>query len=59
MQTIEFIPAEWLERSAWAAHCGQRLQVYSRTAEVERRLRTRRSADMALLLQSLLVEKAA
>jgi hypothetical protein len=59
MHAVEFIPAEWLERSAWAAHCGQRLQVYSRAAEIERRVRTRRTADVGLLLQSLLLEKAA
>jgi len=34
---VEFIPAEWLERSMWAAVCGERLEVYSRPVRIERR----------------------
>jgi len=45
MHTIEFIPAEWLERAAWAAHCGERMAVYSRPVQVERRWGQRRAAE--------------
>jgi len=34
---VEYTPAEWLERSAWAASYGERLVVYSRPIQVERR----------------------
>lgn len=34
---VEFIPAEWLERSVWAASRGERLAVYSRPVRIERR----------------------
>ena len=27
MHSVEHIPADWLERAAWAAHCGERLIV--------------------------------
>jgi len=45
MHTIEYIPAEWLERAAWAAHCGEHLIVYSRPIEIERRHGERRTTD--------------
>lgn len=34
---VEFIPAEWVERSCWAAARGERLAVYSRPVQIERR----------------------
>lgn len=34
---VEFIPSEWLARSAWAASYGERLVVYSRPVHIERR----------------------
>lgn len=39
---VEFIPVTWLERAAWAAGCGERLVVYSRSVAVERRWGERR-----------------
>lgn len=51
MHTVEFIPANWLEFSAWNAAHGQRLYAYSRTIDVERRVldipvvRERRQAE--------------
>jgi len=42
MHTVEFIPADWLERPIL----------------VERRVSTRRAADVTLLLQSLLSAQA-
>jgi hypothetical protein len=59
MHEVEFIPAEWLERSLWAAMHGQTLLCYSRPLMVERRIQTRRTADVALLIQSVLLAKAA
>jgi hypothetical protein len=50
MHVVEFIPADWLERAA----CWPGLTVYSRPVAVERRVRTRRTADVELLLRSLL-----
>lgn len=50
MHVVEFIPADWLERAA----CWPGLRVYSRPVAVERRIRTRRAADVELLLRSLL-----
>ncbi len=50
---VEFIPASWLERAAWAARCGERLEVYSRPIVIERRVSTRRKADVEHLLRSL------
>ena len=58
MHITEFIPAEWLERSAWTASRGERLQIYTRPMQMERRVCTRRTADVEMLLKSLL-EKAA
>jgi len=54
MHVIEFIPADWLERAA----CWPGLIVYSRPAEVERRVRTLRAAGVELLLRSLLPVEA-
>ena len=45
MHTTEYIPADWLERAAWAAHCGQRLTVYSRPIQIERRHGERRTSN--------------
>ena len=59
MHTIEFIPAHWLEQSAWAAVTGNTLLCCSRTVERDRRVQTRRAADVSLLLQTLLSPKAA
>ncbi len=42
---VQFIPAEWLERSAWAASYGERLQVYSRAINIERRWGERRADE--------------
>ena len=50
MHTVEFISAVWLERAA--AFPG--LTIYSRPVEIERRIRSRRVADVELLLRSLL-----
>ena len=50
MSIVEFIPADWLERAAWWPG----LTVYSRPVAIERRIRTRRAADVELLLRSLL-----
>jgi len=48
--TVEFIPAEWMERAAfWPG-----LVVYSRPVQIERRIQTRRTSDVELLLRSLL-----
>jgi hypothetical protein len=50
MCVIEFIPAAWLERAAfWPG-----LVVYSRPVQIERRIQTRRTTDVALLLRTLL-----
>lgn len=38
MHEIQFIPAHWLEQSAWTARCGECLIVYSRTLTIKRRL---------------------
>jgi hypothetical protein len=54
MHVIEFVPADWLERAAWWPG----LIVYRRPVEVERRVRTRRAADVEMLLRSLLSEQA-
>jgi hypothetical protein len=54
MHMIEFVPAHWLERSAWAASGGNTLLCYSRLAEIERRVQTRRTSDVELLLKTLL-----
>lgn len=59
MHTVEFIPADWLERSAWTAFIGGTLVCYSKPIQVERRINTRRVADVELLLRSLLLPKAA
>ena len=48
MLTVEYIPAEWLERSAWAASYGEALICYSRPIEIERRQTVRRTADRAV-----------
>jgi len=45
MHTTEYIPADWLERAAWAAHCGQRLTVNSRPIQIERRHGERRTSN--------------
>lgn len=48
MHGVEYIPEDWLERAAWAARCGERLDVYSRPVQTERRLGAgRRSTDPA------------
>jgi hypothetical protein len=50
MHTVEFIPADWLERAAfWPG-----LTVYSRPVQIERRIQTRRAADVELLLRTLI-----
>ena len=55
MHTIEFIPADWLERAAWWPG----LVVYSRPVTVERRQQVRRASDRTEdLLRSLLSEQA-
>ncbi len=69
MHTIEFIPADWLERAAWAAHCGERMAVYSRPVQIERRWGRRRADerpgigrrtdDPAIPFQSLRLEELA
>jgi hypothetical protein len=59
MHTVNFIPTDWLERSAWAAVCGECLLVYGRPIQIERRVQTRRTADVELLLKTLLLAKAA
>ena len=48
MFTVEYIPAEWLARSAWAASYGEVLICYSRPIEIERRQAVRRTADRAV-----------
>lgn len=45
MHSVEYIPADWLERAAWAAHCGERMAVYSRPVEIERRWGERRVSE--------------
>ena len=50
MCIVEYIPADWLERAA----CWPGIMVYSRPLAIERRIRTRRTADVELLLRSLL-----
>ena len=52
MYAVQFIPAVWLERSAWSCHCGERLMCYSRPLEVERR-RNERSELSTFLLKLL------
>ena len=70
MDTVEYIPAEWLERAAWAASRGEPLMVYSRPVQIERRhvIRRaevrygagRRGADESVpLFQSLRLEELA
>ena len=59
MHTVEFIPENWLERSAWTASIGSTLMCYSKPVQIERRINTRRTADVELLLRSLLLPKAA
>jgi len=55
MHTTEFIPAGWLEHAAWVMHRGERLVVYSRPIEVERRVNVRRNEDrVERMLLSLL-----
>ncbi len=49
MHVIEYIPVGWLERAAWWPG----LVVYSRPLAIERRIRTRRTADVDLMLRSL------
>ena len=57
---VEFIPTEWLARSAWAASRGERLVVYSRPVSVERRwhdipiVRDRRAKESCDTVESLL-----
>jgi len=64
MHTTEYIPADWLERAAWAAHCGERMEVYSRPVQIERRHAERRTADRqktdepVTVFQSLQLEEA-
>lgn len=54
MCVVEFIPAEWVERAAfWPG-----LVVYSRPISIERRVHTRRAADVELLLQCSLSVQA-
>ena len=54
MHVVEFISANWLERAAaWPG-----LRVYSRPVAIERRVCTRRTSDVELLLRSLLSAKA-
>jgi hypothetical protein len=53
MHAVDFIPADWVERAAWWPG----LTVYSRPVAVERRVRTRRTADVELLLRSLLSDR--
>ena len=55
MPTVEFIPANWLERTAWAAACGEKLLCLSRPATIERRSQTRRTSDVERLLKSILL----
>jgi hypothetical protein len=45
MHSVEYIPADWLERAAWAAHCGERMAVYSRPVQIERRWGERRASE--------------
>ena len=45
MPTVEFIPANWSKRAAWAAACGEKLLCLSRPATIERRSQTRRTSD--------------
>lgn len=42
---VEYIPVEWLERAAWAASHGEKLFVYSRPVEVERRWQSERRLE--------------
>lgn len=67
--TVEYIPADWLERAAWAAHCGERMALYSRPIQIERRSVIRRAVDRnsadrrttdepVTVLQSLQLEEA-
>jgi hypothetical protein len=51
MHVIEFIPLDWVERAAWWPG----LVTYSRPLAIERRIRTRRAADVELTLRSLLL----
>ena len=53
MHTVEFIFAHWLEHSALVATHGNHLLCYSRPVEIERRVQTRRTSDVELLLKSL------
>ena len=60
MLVVAFIPTDWLERSAWALRSsGLPLICFGRPLEIERRVQTRRTADMALSLKTLLVSEAA
>ena len=59
MHAVEFSPAGWLEHAAWAAHRGERLIVYSRPSEVERRVNARRNENrVERMLLSLLPAQA-
>jgi len=54
MYTVEFIPAEWIERAAfWPG-----LVVHSRPITIEQRAHIRRATDVELLLRSLLPSQA-
>ena len=59
MHTVEFIPADWLERSAVGCGLRQTLLCLQPARAIERRVQTRRTSDVELLLKSLLVAKAA
>jgi hypothetical protein len=60
MHVVAFIPTHWLERSAWAIRSsGLPLVCFGRPLEIERRVQTRRTTDIALLLKTLLVPEAA
>ena len=57
MHTVEFIPAHWLEQSAFAVSSGLPLVCYSRPISVERRQVVRRAEDRTeQLIRSLLSE---
>lgn len=45
MSKVEFIPIDLVERSAETLRYGDRLRVYSRAQQIERRHFTRRAAD--------------
>jgi len=57
MHTVEFIPAHWLEQSAFAVSSGLPLVCYSRPVLVERRQTVRQAEDRTeQLIRSLLSE---